>query len=118
MHQTENGPKWAGISLMAVAGLAAITGLAFAPTASAATVHARSAVPRVITVCDTFSENTYSREAYCAGAAPAQFRIWIICNDGTRVAGPWRTAGAGVSSYAQCDSTRASVSISGINTEG
>lgn len=126
MHQTEREfrrpARWAGIGLMAVVGLAATTGLALAPaasatTANATTANARSAVPRVITDCVTFSGNTYSREAYCSGAAPSQFRIWILCNDGTRVQGPWRTAGAGVPSYAACDSTRASVSISGVDTE-
>ena len=115
--ESQRPSRWAKISLIAVAGLAATAGLALAPAASAAAANTPSAVPRAITYCEIFGVNTYSREASCAGTAPSQFRVWILCNDGTRVNGPWRTAGAGIPSYAQCGNVSRIVSIFGINTE-
>ncbi|HEY7223949.1 MAG TPA: hypothetical protein VH561_10220 [Micromonosporaceae bacterium] len=58
--------------------------------------------PNDIYQCYVFPDGDGASEAYCSGTAPSQFRVWIICTGGGLYYGPWRTAGGGSTSYAQC----------------
>lgn len=95
---------------VAISGML-LTFLGFAAPAQAApsrVLQAQEAPVGIQAACNVGPDGTAGAWAYCTGSGYS-FRVYVVCHHfstgiGLTVYGPWKTAGAGQNSYAQCSS--------------